>query len=566
MSSNFKSSFAGKITKLVAAALALVTLAGCAQLPRSSEIMVGPEIKGDIASDYLYYSPSGPSVSESQQDILSGFINAGTGPQNDYQAAREYLAQSFRAKWNPNAEVLIQQGNPSISFNAKQQASVTVQVQASVDADGHYQVMDSGTIRALTFGMVRENGEWRISSAPNLTILIRPVFDVIFRSYSIYFYDQPKQHLVPDLRWFPSRASTATRMVNALLKGPSDWLKPAVSSAIPAGTALSLNSVTVAEGIASVDLTAKALTAKVSARRLMKAQIRATLTQLPNVYSVSISVERGPQEIADLVDMKPTLLNDQAVILQDGQLQVLDVGYNTPIGGTAQFINQVGATDFAITNDHDWVALKAAKGVYRGHLRLFGNSPTLIDGRAGQLVPSFDLNGYLWTMTRTSGDPILVTSLDGIRHTFTASWLDAFPKRQFSISAEGSRLAILVGSGTSVRVFVAGIIRDSTGLPVALGAPIELVRAGTSPISVSWADETTLAVLQSQSAGAVSTNLVTVGGTSREFASLDSARSLEVRNATSTTYAVDSQHSLFEYRNLSWSKIRSNVQSIHFTN
>ena len=566
MSSNFNSSFAGKVTKLVAAALALLTLAGCAQLPRSSEIMVGPEIKGDIASDYLYYSPSGPSVGESQQDILSGFINAGTGPQNDYQAAREYLAQSFRAKWNPNAEVLIQQGNPTISFNAKQEASVTVQVQASVDADGHYQVMDSGTVRALTFGMVRENGEWRISSAPNLTILIRPVFDVIFRSYSIYFYDQPMQHLVPDLRWFPSRASTATRMVNALLKGPSDWLKPAVSSAIPAGTALSLNSVTVAEGIASVDLTAKALTAKVSARRLMKAQIRATLTQLPNVYSVTISVERGPQEIADLVDMKPTLLNDQAVILQDGQLQVLDVGYNTPIGGTAQFINQVGATDFAITNDHDWVALKSAKGVYRGHLRLFGNSPTLIDGRVGQLVPSFDVNGYLWTMTRTAGDSILVTSLDGIRHSFTASWLDAFPKRQFSISAEGSRVAVLVGSGTSVRVFVAGIIRDSTGLPVALGAPIEVARAGTSPISASWADEATLAVLQSQSAGAVSTNLVTVGGTSREFASLDSARSLEVRNATSTTYAVDSQHSLFEYRNLSWSKIRSNVQSIHFTN
>jgi len=566
MSSNFNSSFAGKVTKLVAAALALLTLAGCAQLPRSSEIMVGPEIKGDIASDYLYYSPSGPSVGESQQDILSGFINAGTGPQNDYQAAREYLAQSFRAKWNPNAEVLIQQGNPTISFNAKQEASVTVQVQASVDADGHYQVMDSGTVRALTFGMVRENGEWRISRAPNLTILIRPVFDVIFRSYSIYFYDQPMQHLVPDLRWFPSRASTATRMVNALLKGPSDWLKPAVSSAIPAGTALSLNSVTVAEGIASVDLTAKALTAKVSARRLMKAQIRATLTQLPNVYSVTISVERGPQEIADLVDMKPTLLNDQAVILQDGQLQVLDVGYNTPIGGTAQFINQVGATDFAITNDHDWVALKSAKGVYRGHLRLFGNSPTLIDGRVGQLVPSFDVNGYLWTMTRTAGDSILVTSLDGIRHSFTASWLDAFPKRQFSISAEGSRVAVLVGSGTSVRVFVAGIIRDSTGLPVALGAPIEVARAGTSPISASWADEATLAVLQSQSAGAVSTNLVTVGGTSREFASLDSARSLEVRNATSTTYAVDSQHSLFEYRNLSWSKIRSNVQSIHFTN
>jgi len=263
-----------RFTKLIAVALTALAFAGCAQLPRSSEIKAGPEIQGDISSDYLYYSPSGPSVGETQQDILNGFINAGTGPQNDYEAARAYLTQDYKTKWNPNKEALIQQGNPSISFNATQEASVNVEVQASVDADGHYKVMDAGTTRMLQFKMVRENGEWRISSAPDLTILIRPVFEVIFRSYSIYFYDAQRTHLVPDLRWFPSRASTATRLVNAILQGPSDWLKPAVNSAIPAGTALSLNSVTVAQGVAAVDLTSKALTATPAERRLMKAQIR----------------------------------------------------------------------------------------------------------------------------------------------------------------------------------------------------------------------------------------------------------------------------------------------------
>ena len=84
-----------RFTKFLAVALAALILAGCAQLPRSGEAKVGPEIKGDIASDYLYYSPSGPSAGESQQEVLNGFINAGTGPQNDYEAARQYLTQDL---------------------------------------------------------------------------------------------------------------------------------------------------------------------------------------------------------------------------------------------------------------------------------------------------------------------------------------------------------------------------------------------------------------------------------------------------------------------------------------
>jgi hypothetical protein len=555
-----------KFLKLSAACLALLLLAGCAQLPRSSDIKVGPEVQGEIASDYLYYSPVGPSSGESQQDILNGFINAGTGPQNDYEAARQYLAQSFKTKWNPNDEVLIQQGNPAVSFNTKQEATVSVQVQAKVDLDGHYQVMDAGTNRMLDFKMVREGGEWRISSAPNLTILIRPVFDVIFRSYSIYFFDSQKKHLVPDLRWFPSRASTATRMMNAMLKGPTDWLKDAVTSAIPAGTTLSLNSVTVAQGIAAVDLSAKALTARASDRRLMKAQIRATLTQLPTIYSVVISVERGPQEIADLPDLVPAEASTELVVMQGGELSILNQNATTPIGGTADLIARTGATDFAITAAQDWLALKAGDGVYRSHLGLFGSNPTLVDARPAQLVPEFDNFGYLWTMTRKAGETAQVTSQGGIKHMLGLGWLDSYPRRQFAVSAEGSRIALLVGSGTSVRVFVASVLRDKNGMPESIGAPLEVVRAGGFPISVSWSDENSLAVLSKQSDSSVAASFFSIGGVTRDVGVIDGGRALEARSGSSMIYAVNFEHNLFEYRNLGWSRMRSGVQAMHFAN
>lgn len=555
-----------KFLKATATALVVLAFAGCAQLPRSGEIKAGPEIQGDIASDYLYYSPSGPSAGETQQDILNGFINAGTGPQNDYEAAREYLTQNYKTKWNPNAEVLIQQGNPSVSFNANQEASVSVQVQATVDGDGHYKVMDAGATRMLDFKMIRENGEWRISQAPDLTILIRPVFEVIFRSYSIYFFDSQRKHLVPDLRWFPSRASTATRMVNAMLKGPSEWLQPAVNSAIPAGTTLSLNSVTVADGVASVDLTARALTADTLARRQMKSQIRATLTQLPNVYSVSISVERGPQEIADLPELVPTAASDQAVILEGGELHFLTSDLATPIAGTSELIKRTGAFDFAMTASTDWVALKGATGVYRSHIGIFGSSPSLVDARPGQLSPMFDDQNYLWTMTKKAGEAVQVTSPGGISHTLSLGWLDAFPRRQFSISAEGSRIALLVGSGQTVRAYVASILRDKDGLPLSFGAPIEVVGVSETPKSVSWSDENTIAVLHSLGDNTTGAGLYTIGGTMRDLGAIATARTLEARTNASAVYALDAGGNLYSYRSITWSRLRSQVLAMHFAN
>ena len=555
-----------KFLKLIAIALTAVAFAGCAQLPRSSEVKAGPEIQGDIANDYLYYSPSGPVQGETQQEILSGFLNAGTGPQNDYEAARLYLTQDFKTKWNPNAEVLIQQGSPTISFNANQQAAVTVQVQATVDGDGHYVLEEAGATRLLEFEMVREAGEWRISRAPNLTLLIRPVFDVIFRSYSIYFFDAERSHLVPDLRWFPSRASTATRMMNAMLKGPSDWLEPAVNSAIPAGTALSLTSVTVADGIASVDLTAKALTAKDEARRQMKAQIRATLTQLPNVYSVAISVERGPQEIVDIPELVPTVASNQAVVLTMGELQVINGDSLTPIGGTADLISRTAATDFAITESGDWVALKGASGTYRSRIGLFGTAPTMTDARAGQLTPMFDDRNYLWTMTKKAGEAVQITAPGGSRNFLSLGWLDSFPRRQFALSAEGSRIALLVGSGQNVRTFVASVVRDRDGLPVAFGTPLEVVGATASPISVSWSDENTIAVLHSLGDGTVAPTLHTIGGSVRELGLILAGRSLEARANASAIFTLDANRVLYGYRNITWSRMFDDVQAIHFAN
>jgi spore germination protein GerM len=169
--------------------------------------------------------------------------------------------------------------------------------------------------------------------------VIRPVFDVVFKAYALYFFDNQLKQLVPDVRWFPSRASTSTRLVSALLGGPSDWLSTAVKSAIPAGTKLSLSTVTVADGIATVDLSSKALEASAAERRMMQVQIRETLIQLNSVYSVNVTVQRSALEANSWTF--PNVQNQivTPVALYENELVHLDSDGSNPIGGSKALLS-----------------------------------------------------------------------------------------------------------------------------------------------------------------------------------------------------------------------------------
>jgi hypothetical protein len=178
----------------------------------------------------------------------------------------------------------------------------------------------------------------------------------------------------------------------------------------------------------------------------------------------------------------------------------------------------------------------------------------------------FDDRNYLWTMTKKAGEAVQVTAPDGGRHTLSLGWLDSFPRRQFALSAEGSRIALLVGSGQNVRTYVASIVRDKNGLPVSFGPPLEIVGSSASPISVSWSDENTVAVLHAIGDGTVAATLHTIGGTLRDLGLVEAGRFLEARANASSIYALDNKGMLHGYRNISWLPIFNDIQAIHFAN
>ena len=539
------------MTRRLLAVFLVAVLTGCATLPVSGPVRIGPDLAPPSDANSFYYSPATPLDGATETEILSGFLSAGTAPQNDYSIARQFLDESLRASWNPSQELLIQKSTPEITLTDTGTAFVEVEVAGRVDASGRYESLPAGSTRILEYSFTQVSGQIRLSSAPDVTVVIRPVFDVVFRSYSVYFLDQSKKTLVPELRWFPANPATGTKLVNALLAGPSDWLKPAVVSAIPTGTTLSLDAVTVQQEVALVDLSSGALVASLSDRSLMKAQLVATLSQLPTITEVAISIERSAQDIPDLPVALITSATATVLVLGAAGLETPSGLNPDSIPAGESFFNSREVSNLTLSTTK--IAVTTSTGVFETELANPGDNVELIDSRSSLVAASYDRLDYLWLV---SGSQVSVQN-EPIR----ASWLTGQAIIAFALSPEGSRAALIVDRGVTNQVLLTSVIRDQRGTPVELAAPLVLASELTNPSLVSWFDNVTLSILDSEP-DSPSVALVKIGGGTSLVSGLVDARALVAAGDGSSMYLLKQTGELFAFRGSFWSSIGLEVSAI----
>ena len=535
-------------------AIALVaTLTGCATLPVSGPVRIGPDLATPTDGNSFYYSPASPVDGATETEILSGFISAGTAPQNDYSIAREFLDESIRATWNPNQELLIQRTTPKITLTDTGTALVEVQVTARIDANGKYESLPAGSTRVLEYGFTEQAGQVRIISAPDVTMVIRPVFDVVFRSYSIFFLDTSKKNLVPELRWFPATPATGTKLVKALLAGPSSWLEPAVISAIPTGTVLSTDAVTVQEEIALVDLSARALVAGLSDRSLMKAQLVATLSQLPTITDVSISIERSAQDIPDSQVEPVAATSGTLLAVGENGLEALSGSNPDSFANGLSFFSSRTVSKLAASKAGDKLAALTESGVSETGLAAPGSSVEVVDPRSSLAGLEYDSLSYLWL---AAGSQVSVNSLP-----IQASWLAGQSIVDFSLSPEGSRVALVVTRGGSNQVLIAPVVRDAKGVPIQLATPIAIGSEIDNPVRLSWFDRVTVAIVDDEPELS-SIALVSIGGTTRLIQGVAGVSSLVGLGDGTNIYALKESGELVVYRGSFWSSLETSISAI----
>lgn len=539
--------------------LMVLGLLGCAQIPTQVDVKLGPEVTSQGELEFSYYTPAGPTSGATAQEIVSGFLAAGTGPQNDYAVARQFLSTDFAQRWKPDAGVLIRTGGPAFREAGSNLQIVNISVTARIDEHGRYLDPPGSESVSLRFQLVQEDGQWRISSAPNLTVVTPPVFSVVFRPFNLFFLDQQQRSLVADLRWFPSRASTGTRLVNALLDGPSSWLEPAVVTAIPEGTKLTIDAVRIEAGAAQVDFDSKALGADAIGRRLMLSQLRATLTQLPGVIDVAVLVNSSPQDITPAA-LTPASSGSEGLALSDAVYR-LGSAQSQPLPGTQNLTTRYKPELLASNPAANRIAFAYEEGV----VLLTGSGLSVrtdqISSQREIADIDFDSTGLLWVVPKQSGSEIQVIDSEGETRTLVLPALGNRVRAQ--LSPEGTRLAVLMTQNEMSRLEIFTLVRDPRGWPTIINQGLTLDLAIGNPLAFSWQSQVSVRVAERTLSGLTSLSEYPLSGPRVQLPMPPAIALKLVPGPTSqVSYLLSDQGDVWVLSGGSWRRISSGVIDI----
>ena len=239
--------------------------------------------------------------------MIEDFYLAGSGYEDDYAVARQYLTQASSVTWKPDQRVLVFRSARVVPTGVENVFNYELDLSYSVDADGVATQLPEGTKENIPATLTQVDGEWRIAELPDGTAIPEETFKVIYGAYPIYFYDPTFTYAVPDVRWFIKK-KTVKAMTSALLGGPAPYLKGAVVSAFPSGIKLARESVPVVSGAAQVDLTAKDLVEASNEDRLrMQTQLALTFRSQPDVINVELRANQDLVRVEDNGSVLPPI-------------------------------------------------------------------------------------------------------------------------------------------------------------------------------------------------------------------------------------------------------------------
>ncbi|MFI8631161.1 LpqB family beta-propeller domain-containing protein [Microbacterium sp. NPDC077663] len=547
---------ARRVLGTAVAILLAVTFSACAGLPLGGPVHVGKAIDEVEGPPDFSYVPDGPVRDATPQQIVEGFIAAGSGPRGNWEVAQEFLTTQFRQQWQPQANVTVYRpGESSIESPSENEIIFTVDPVARVDATGAYEPTDEGRI-PFTFSLAQEDGQWRISQAPDGIVLDANRFASVFQSYDLAYFDRGWDTVIPDVRWFPS-TNPATRITAALVSGtPSPWLTESVRSAFTGEVGLAQPAVPVEAGVAriSFDPAIRDLGRDTIAR--MKTQLDASLADA-GILDVQMLVGDEPLDVT-AAPTRSTAVDARPLVLQDGRFGFLsgnDIDVVDGLGGSLQSVDaRAIETDAARTT----AAVRTAAGAI---LRVeAGGEPTELDTRQKMTKPSIDTDGYIWTVPRDQPEEVVAYGPDGSAQTIPSGWVGASEVSAMRLSRDGARLAALVRSGGRWAVWVAGIVRDENQVPVSLGEPLPVANLGGRGVDLAWIDGATLALVFVDGDQRV-VREQTIGGQGSEVRAPDEVVAIAAGNQSGSVRLLTSDGSLYVQRG-SWQVIASEVTAL----
>lgn len=540
----------------VATILALV-LTACAGLPVGGPVHVGKAIDEVEGPPDFSYVPDGPVEDATPQQIVEGFIAAGSGPRGNWEVAQEFLTTAFRQQWQPQAGVTVYRpGESSVSAPSENEIVFTVDPVATVDATGAYEPAEQGVI-PFAFTLTEEDGQWRIAQAPDGIVLDANRFGSVFQSYDLAYFDPDWDTVIPDVRWFPA-TNPATRIAAALVSGsPSPWLTGSVRTAFTGEVGLAQPSVPVESGVAQISFEPAIRDLGRETLSRMKAQLDASLAGA-GILDVQMLVGDEPLDVS-AAPTRSTAVDARALVLQDGRFGFLAGNDIEEVDGFGETLQAVEARAIETDAARTTAAVRTASGAI---LRVQADGLVdELDTRPAMVTPTIDTQGYIWTVPRDQPQEVVAYGPDDTAQTIPSGWVGATEVSAMRVSRDGSRIAALVRAGGRSVVWVAGIVRDQDGAPVSLSESVlPVANLSGRGLDLAWIDGSTLALLTVDGDQRV-VREQTVGGQGTEVRAPDDAASIAGGNQSGSVRLLTSDGSLYVQRG-SWQVVASEVTAL----
>jgi len=542
--------------------LLVVLVGGCARIPTSGP--VGKSSEGSAGNlSAPVFLPAAPQAGASPETIIDYFYRAGSGYEDDYAVARQYLTQASSVSWKPDQRALVYREARVVAAEAENVYNYELDVAYTVVADGIATQSPEGTVEKIPVTVTQVDGEWRISALPDGTAIAEETFKVIYGAYPIYFYDPSFTYAVPDVRWF-IKNKTVKAMTSALLAGPAPYLRGAVVSAFPSGIKLARESVPVVSGAAQVDLTAKELTETSPEDRLrMQMQLTLTFRSQPDVVNVELRANQDLVRVEDNGSVLPPVLDksvpSRQIAVSGNELVRYENNRVSPLPDM-QPVSSLNPRFPAESQVSQSVAF-----LNDSRTTLYSISPgqpaRALTTRSTLTRPSFGLNDWVWSAGpgAEGGTEVVAYLPTGVAEganvpsvTLAPAWLAGRTVKDFRISREGVRALVITEQNGKTRVQVTGIIRGGDGTPRELTPPVTLA-TDSEPDQGVWVSDTTVAVMKGAAASNVTPELLSLtSGQPQQLAPWPGLVALSAGNGAEEIYA-QSAEGIFQRLGNGWS-------------
>ncbi|GAA1435438.1 LpqB family beta-propeller domain-containing protein [Microlunatus lacustris] len=459
--------------------LVLGSLAGCVNIPTSGPV---EQVEGQqpACQSCVNVEVAPPAAGDTAAQVVEGFLRANANYQPGYAVAKQFLTEAAAASWSIDQGVTIYRGRTIQT--ADDAVQLTGTVVGALDAKHTFRTLREDL--KFPFQLERENGQWRIANQLSGLFVRDSSFDTLFRSYDLYFVGTsgtlvPQPIYLPDLR---APGNIASALVTSLLAGPPDWIAPAVSTAVPAKTTLSADSVTITNGVVQVPLSESVQQIPDQQRAQLAAQLGYTLQQVTGVRKFQLLVDnqafRVPQSEGD--DLAVTLetlspeLNpvplvpaEQLYLARSDDQALLRVNANVDAATPERFPGALGAgrhaiSSLAVSVSGTEVALVTdGRTVLRRTPSTTTDLTTVLDGVTGLLRPQFSRTGELFAVADQGGRQWMwVAGSGGIVRMPAPELPGGGRVVAFRVSPDGARMALVVESGQRTRLAIARIVRS----------------------------------------------------------------------------------------------------------